>query len=232
MVSTKQLAANRRNAQKSTGPKTPQGKSATAQNALKHGLRSNRILIASDNPAEFAAHHTALLEEYQPVGPMETILTERIIQLTWRLFRIARIQSGTFDTLTEQPKTPTQKTKEWETWPDDFPITAPQALEILAEEGTKSFAQKILPANIEYEKKHTPQTVNKPQASNDPDQPDNRILGRIAVTDFSDTRVLDRLLMYERRIENSLYKTHLELERIQNRRKCKEQKENLVESVD
>ena len=48
MTSDKQAQANRRNALKSTGPKTPEGKDAVRLNALKHGLRSEEILELSD----------------------------------------------------------------------------------------------------------------------------------------------------------------------------------------
>ena len=48
-------------------------------------------------------------------------------------------------------------------------------------------------------------------------------LGRLAVKDFANARVLDRLLMYERRIENSLYKTLLEFQRLNIARKLKEE---------
>jgi hypothetical protein len=62
-------------------------------------------------------------------------------------------------------------------------------------------------------KDHTPDPSTEPDQSNtDPEPPQNDLhLGHIAVEDFSGTRVLDRLLRYERRIEHSLYRTVLEL---------------------
>ena len=55
MATQAQIDANRRNAQKSTGPKTPKGKDTVAQNALKHDLLARRFFIGPDQHAEFAA---------------------------------------------------------------------------------------------------------------------------------------------------------------------------------
>jgi hypothetical protein len=49
MGSDKQIRANRRNARKSTGPKTPEGKSVVSHNALKHGLLSQQILLPDED---------------------------------------------------------------------------------------------------------------------------------------------------------------------------------------
>ena len=49
MTSDKQARANRQNALKSTGPKTPEGKDAVRLNALKHGLRSEEILLPGED---------------------------------------------------------------------------------------------------------------------------------------------------------------------------------------
>ena len=48
----KQLAANRRNAQKSTGPKTPEGRAVSKMNALKHGILSKEVLVRGLNIKE------------------------------------------------------------------------------------------------------------------------------------------------------------------------------------
>ena len=53
MATLKQFEANRRNAQKSTGPKTPEGKSAVSMNALRHGLRARSVVLPGEDRAEF-----------------------------------------------------------------------------------------------------------------------------------------------------------------------------------
>src|SRR5678816_1862470 len=61
--SERRAAANRRNAQKSTGPRTPEGKARTALNALKHGVTARTPFIPSDDPDEFAELTCELLED-------------------------------------------------------------------------------------------------------------------------------------------------------------------------
>ena len=174
MTTQASILANRLNAQKSTGPKTPQGKAVVAQNALKHGLSARHDVITTESQPDFDLHRDSLLAELDPQGPMESILTDRIVSLSWRLKRADLIQNQTIDAMNEKKPT--------------------NPLANLA----KSFGLKSL---------GTPQPEpSEPQA--------DLTLGRIALKDFANARVLDRLLMYERRIEHSLYKTTLELQRL------------------
>lgn len=158
MASEAQILANRRNAEKSTGPRTVEGKAAASQNAVKHGLLARRCVINSEDPEEFDAFREQMLGQLAPAGPMETVLAERIVSLSWRLKRAERMQDEVLDCL-------------------------------LAEEGESgelgSFEQAGDPA-----------------------------LGRAAVKDFAGDRTLERLMVYERRVENSLYKAISELDRI------------------
>jgi len=174
MSTQAKILANRLNAQKSTGPQTPQGKAVVSQNALKHGLSARHDVITTESQADFDLHRDALLAELDPIGPMESILADRIVSLSWRLKRADLIQNQTFDAMNEKNTT--------------------DPLANLA----KSLCLKGL-------------TTPQPETT-DPN-PD-LTLGRIALKDFSNERVLDRLLMYERRIEHSLYKTTLELQRL------------------
>ena len=99
MASQSQISANRQNAQRSTGPKTPQGKAAASQNALKHGLSAGRDVVFTENQEDFDIHRDALLEELSPQGQMELILAERIVTLSWRLKRADLIQNQTIDAM-------------------------------------------------------------------------------------------------------------------------------------
>ena len=56
MATEKQINANRQNAQKSTGPKTAEGKAAVSQNAVKHGLFA-QSLIYGENEADYKVYH-------------------------------------------------------------------------------------------------------------------------------------------------------------------------------
>jgi len=174
MATQAKILANRLNAQKSTGPNTPQGKATVSQNALKHGLSARHDVIITESQADYDLHRDALLAELDPIGPMESILADRIVSLSWRLKRADLIQNQAIDAMHEK--------------------NTNNSLANIA----KSFGLKGL---------------GFPQDETSDSNPD-LTLGRIALKDFSNARVLDRLLMYERRIEHSLYKTILELQRL------------------
>jgi len=141
MPTTAQILANRRNARRSTGPRSPEGKALVARNPIKHGLLARQDVISSES---------------------------------WRLRRTSRIHNETIDALlakdTESP---------------------------LAKLTRSLFPKTSQPA----EPAETAQSADLPP-------------GRMAAKDFAHTRVLDRLLMYERRMENSLHKNIVELERL------------------
>jgi len=174
MATEAQILANWRNAQKSTGPRTSRGKAAVSQNAVKHGFLARQAVISSESQADFDLYRDQILDELAPATPMESILAERIVSLSWRLKRVCRIQNQTIDALNE-PKTPSPLAK--------------------------------LKKSLLFKAQDLPQ-------ENPSESPPDLALGRLAIKDFSNTRVLERLLMYERRIENSLYKTILELQRL------------------
>ena len=86
------LAANRANAQRSTGPRTPEGKARSRQNAVKHGLFSSTLGPAgekfNENRAEFEALWAEFSEYYDPQGPDEALLVDRIATAWWQLARL------------------------------------------------------------------------------------------------------------------------------------------------
>jgi len=174
MSTQAKILANRLNAQKSTGPQTPQGKAVVSQNALKHGLSARHDVITTESEADFDLHRDALLAELDPIGPMESILADRIVSLSWRLKRADLIQNQTIDAMNEK-----NTINPLANLANSFGL---KGLGLLQDETSDS-------------------------------RPD-LTLGRIALKDFSNARVLDRLLMYERRIEHSLFKTMLELQRL------------------
>jgi hypothetical protein len=85
MASAKKAAANRQNALKSTGPKTPDGKAAVRLNALRHGLLSQEILLPGEDEEALRELAGGLRAELQPVGELEGLLADRITSLLWRL---------------------------------------------------------------------------------------------------------------------------------------------------
>jgi hypothetical protein len=97
MISQRQLAANRRNAAKSHGPKTPEGRAAVRLNALKHGFTAAEIILPTvEAEADFEAFRQAFEDKCQPVGPIEEVLVEDIVISRWRLSRIRKMEPGFF----------------------------------------------------------------------------------------------------------------------------------------
>lgn len=93
MTSQKQLEANRRNAQKSTGPQTPAGKAQSARNSLKHGLTAKDTVVLQNEPIEaFQAFYEGLMVQLAPETALECILAERVAAAAWRLNRAGRIE--------------------------------------------------------------------------------------------------------------------------------------------
>jgi hypothetical protein len=97
MTTKRQTAANRRNAKRSTGPKTPEGKARSSQNRMTHGLLSRQVLLREEEPDLFRQVWGALWEELRPVGELETYLAARIVSGIWRMNRIARIEAQLFN---------------------------------------------------------------------------------------------------------------------------------------
>ena len=93
MATQAQINANQKNAQKSTGPRTPEGKRAVSQNALKHGLFADQAVSRGESHAEYESLRQAMLAEWRPLGPTESMLAERIVSLSWRLRRAEIMQN-------------------------------------------------------------------------------------------------------------------------------------------
>jgi hypothetical protein len=81
-------ATARRNGAKSRGPVTPDGKLASAQSNLKHGLFADAVTIDGECTERFTALHTSLFECLQPEGPLELALVENMVMCRWRQMRL------------------------------------------------------------------------------------------------------------------------------------------------
>jgi hypothetical protein len=213
MSTQAQISANRRNAQNSTGPRSPEAKAIVSQNALTHGLTSTRDTISSESQADFDLYRDQILDELAPNSPMESMLAERVVNLSWRLKRTSLIQNQTIDALST---------------PDTSNPLSKLAHSMLSRVRDQSQAPPTESASACPACPERPQGVEGSEA-----QPSRRdlTLGRLAVKDFSNTRVLERLLMYERRIENSLYKTILELHRLNLIKKLNPEYEMLLKQL-
>jgi len=96
MVSEKQLEANRRNAQKSMGPKTAEGKSNSSRNNLRHGLTGHISLLPTEDREAHDAFCHELIDSLTPESPMEQQLAQAIAEDSWRLNRARAIENNMF----------------------------------------------------------------------------------------------------------------------------------------
>jgi hypothetical protein len=96
LPSERRLAANRANAQRSTGPRTEEGKAASSLNAVKTGLTGRTILLPAEDAASYEAHIERYRQEFQPVGARETQLVQNLADTQWRLDRIPNLETGLF----------------------------------------------------------------------------------------------------------------------------------------
>ena len=94
MLSTAQLAANTANAQLSTGPRTTEGKAISSQNARTHGLTSRDCIVAPEDQPVFQDLLTSLTAEHKPEGATEHLLFYQLVQASWNLRRIGRLETA------------------------------------------------------------------------------------------------------------------------------------------
>ena len=97
MTTEKQVVANRENALKSTGPKTPAGKAVVRYNALKHGILSKEVLLPNERKRDFVRFSGGLRDALQPLGALEELLVERVITASWRLRRVLDVEQELFE---------------------------------------------------------------------------------------------------------------------------------------
>lgn len=94
MTSLRQIESNRRNAEKSTGPKTPNGKARSSQNAVRHGLTAETVIPPLEDPADYRAFEQAVTTAYDAETAVERELVLRLASLLWRLRRATSVETG------------------------------------------------------------------------------------------------------------------------------------------
>ena len=93
MATLKQINANRRNAKKSTGPKTPEGKERVRFNALVHGSRAESVVTCNEDPAQLQQRIDDLMSCWKPQDEMEKSFVEQIAVNQWKLARLDRAEA-------------------------------------------------------------------------------------------------------------------------------------------
>lgn len=98
MTSRRQLEANRRNAIKSTGPRTAAGKDRSRRNAVRHGLTAETVIGALEDAQDYKGFEAAVTADFNPETAVERELVLRLASLLWRLRRTTSIETGMFQT--------------------------------------------------------------------------------------------------------------------------------------
>jgi hypothetical protein len=197
MTSDRRAEANRRNALRSTGPKTPEGKAAVRLNALKHGLLSREILLPGEDEEALRELGERLRAELQPVGELENLLVDRIIAAYWRLRRLGQVETGIFawERYEELAERAESEAREYESWSTD---------ELM----------DLINTRITDEEKHA-QALEKVRQMRSEQQAESITLGRTFARDADKANAFSKLSRYETAIERQLYKALHELERRQ-----------------
>jgi hypothetical protein len=102
MTSYRQIEAKRRNALKSTGPKTEAGKQASHCNAVRHGLTAETVLSALEDAEDYRAFEAAITADYDAQSAVERELVLRLASILWRLRRATTMETGLFEIQAQQ----------------------------------------------------------------------------------------------------------------------------------
>ena len=97
MTSFKQIAANRANARRSTGPVTEEGKQRSRCNAVRHGLTAETVIGALEDAEDYEAFEAAITADYDAQSAVERELVLRLASLLWRLRRATTMETGLFE---------------------------------------------------------------------------------------------------------------------------------------
>jgi hypothetical protein len=97
VTSYRQFEANRRNALRSTGPKTEVGKQVSRCNAVRHGLTAETVISALENAEDYKAFEEAITADYDAQSAVERELVLRLASILWRLRRATTMETGLFE---------------------------------------------------------------------------------------------------------------------------------------
>ena len=97
MTAYRQIEANRRNALKSTGPRTEAGKEVSRRNAVRHGLTAETVICALEDAEDYQAFEAAISADYEAQSTVERELVLRLASVLWRLRRAMTIETGLFE---------------------------------------------------------------------------------------------------------------------------------------
>src|SRR6478736_9223906 len=96
-LTEKRIAANRANAAKSSGPKTPEGKARSSRNATTHGLLASIVTLRNENPEAFNAFLQVYINRIRPTDEIEFSILYQMAAATWRIRRSIEMETHLMD---------------------------------------------------------------------------------------------------------------------------------------
>jgi hypothetical protein len=214
-VSAAKLKANRKNARRSTGPKTDAGKNHSRLNALKHGVLASVLVVSGgawEDPAEFEELLSALARDLEPVGKLEEMLVEKIAVCWWRQKRAVRFEALMIQQGSKQAAAPKELENKM------LMEIIGRAQEVMARHGiTADMDEEPRLVDPQLERSSHAQTPFQQRKTND----DVHFFDNIRDDYFRlpEDEVLNRILRYETSIQRQLAQAINQLERLQRARK-------------
>ncbi|HLH00369.1 MAG TPA: hypothetical protein VKX49_28950 [Bryobacteraceae bacterium] len=126
MPSLRKSQSARENGAKSRGPKTEAGKMRSSQNAIRHGLTAQTIVLPSEDPADYQRLLDGYLQQFRPAGQVELDLVHEIVASKWRLNRLILIETQLLANSIEEIEQDHQDN--YEDGDEDEPLTPVEAL--------------------------------------------------------------------------------------------------------
>ncbi len=194
MTSQKQIESNRRNAMKSTGPSTAEGKASSRLNAMQHGLTASHVVIAGEDPEEYAQLLESLRGEFSPLDGITSHLVELLAQQIWRLKRVPRLEGALL------------------AWQQRTNLIADKNVPA----GIRAQSSRRLPLPVDLTRPRL--VTNEGEASGDRDLDNLHRLGRTLQKLLSEQDYLHRLSRYETTLLKNFNSTLMSLLRLKNRR--------------
>ena len=204
MTTSRQIVTNRRNALRSTGPRTLAGKSASSLNSMKHGLLSEKVLLPDEDGLEFEGFLGDLRVRFTPEGPLESALVERIGFNLWRLRRAAHAEAGIFRTgyFRELEARAQRQAEELNNRTCDGDVDTP-----VEHEGSS------------VDRQQRPKALERRNRARAAREDPRNILG-VLFARYADDSPLEKLSRYEVFLERGLYRAIRELQYLQVARGC------------
>jgi hypothetical protein len=182
VTSERQAAANRVNARHSTGPKTRKGKAVVRLSALRHGPLTRDVVLPGEDADAFEDLLNQVRADLSPVGPIEELLADRVVNTMWRLERLARAETALFD---------------WR-------VRILKVGQLVHQVGSYEMTFPVFPTHITDKATHTEATEALARATHERDQ-DKLLLWRAVDADAKEGDALGKLARNESSLERSLF---------------------------